>query len=31
MGDVHDDSKDVEGSGHLLIVSFAIAKETPME
>jgi hypothetical protein len=28
MGDVRDDGKDVEGSGHLLRISFVIVKET---
>ena len=31
MGDVRDDGKDVEGSDHLLSISFTIAKETPKE
>lgn len=31
MGDVCDDGQDVEGSGHLLKISFAIAMETPKE
>jgi hypothetical protein len=31
MGNVRDDGKDVEGSGHLLIISFAIAMATPKE
>jgi len=29
MGDVRGDGKDVEGSGHLLSIRFAIAMETP--
>jgi len=28
MGDVRGDGKDVEGSGHLLSIRFAIAMET---
>jgi len=31
MDGVRDDSKDVEGSGHLLSISFVIATKTPKE
>ena len=31
MGDVRDVGKDMEGSGHLLNISFAITMETPKE